>query len=217
MSPLLGMLPGLTLDGRLDRFGASGRSQSRALARSQVAVRGDEKLLRRAQRGDADAFAVFYRRHAAAVTAFHRRRVGSAEVAFDLTAETFAALVVALDSFDPERGSARGWLFGIAVNELRQALRRRQVEDRARRQLAFEPIVLDDLALEQIDQRCSPSELERALSGLPRAEREAIEQRVLGDREYGAIAEDLQCSQAVIRQRVSRGLRRLRGMVEEQT
>lgn len=76
-------------------------------------VRSDEDLLLAARDGDGDALAAFYRRHAAAVTGFHRRRVGLPEVAFDLTAETFASLVAALDRFDPARGSARGWLFTI--------------------------------------------------------------------------------------------------------
>jgi DNA-directed RNA polymerase specialized sigma24 family protein len=75
-----------------------------------LVVPSDEELLLAAQNGDGDAFATFYRRHAAAVTGFHRRRVAMPEVAFDLTAETFASLVAALDSFDPARGSARGWL-----------------------------------------------------------------------------------------------------------
>jgi RNA polymerase sigma factor (sigma-70 family) len=178
-------------------------------------VRSDEDLLRAAQGGDGEAFAVFYRRHVTAVTAFHRRRVASAELAFDLTAETFAALVTALEAFEPARGSARGWLFTIAINELRQALRRRQVEDRARRQLALAPIVLDDRALEHVDARSSPGALERALGALPEAEREAIEARVLEDLGYAEIAERLRCSEAVVRQRVSRGLRRLRRTAEE--
>lgn len=142
-------------------------------------MRSDEDLLLAARDGDGDAFAVFYRRHAAAVSSFHRRRVTVPELAFDLTAETFASLVVALDRFDPSRGSARGWLFTIALNELRQALRRQRVEDGARRQLLLEPIVLDDRAIELVEARSSPGTFEEALAALPADEREAIEARVL--------------------------------------
>jgi RNA polymerase sigma factor (sigma-70 family) len=178
-------------------------------------VASDEDLLTAARRGDADAFAVFYRRHAGAITAFHRRRVPSPELAFDLTAETFAALVGALDRFDPSRGSARGWLFAIAANEWRQALRRMQVEDRARRALALEPIVLDDAALARVEARASGSELDALMAALPAAEREAVEARVLAEDGYAEIAERLRCSEAVVRQRVSRGLRRLRKAMAE--
>jgi RNA polymerase sigma-70 factor (ECF subfamily) len=176
-------------------------------------VRSDEDLLVAARGGDGDAFAAFYRRHAGAVTGFHRRRVASAELAFDLTAETFASLVAALDRFDPARGSARGWLFGIAVNEWRQAVRRQRVEDRARRQLALEPVVLDDEAVARIEAAGGGGAWEAALAALPAAEREAIEARVLAEGSYGDIAARLRCSEAVVRQRVSRGLRRLRETV----
>ncbi len=179
-------------------------------------MRSDEDLLTAAAGGDGDAFAAFYRRHVAAVTAFHRRRVPSAELAFDLTAETFASVVGALDRYDAERGSARGWLFAIAANEWRQALRRRQVEDRARRALALEPIVLDDAALARVEERAGSGAgaLAEALRALPPAEREAVEARVVGEGEYEEIAARLRCSEAVVRQRVSRGLRRLRKALE---
>jgi RNA polymerase sigma factor (sigma-70 family) len=49
-----------------------------------------------------------------------------------------------------------------------------------------------------------------ALAELPPEQREAVEARVLHDREYGEIAGELSCSEAVVRQRVSRGLRALR-------
>jgi RNA polymerase sigma factor (sigma-70 family) len=182
-----------------------------------LVVPSDEELLLAAQGGDGDAFAAFYRRHAAAVTGFHRRRVALPELAFDLTAETFASLVAALDRFDPARGSARGWLFTIAVNELRQALRRQQVEDRARRELRMEPIILDDRAIELVEARSSPGDVERALAALPTAEREAIEARVLEGAAYDEIAARLRCSPSVVRQRVSRGLRRLRDIAEERS
>src|SRR3954447_22855136 len=120
-------------------------------------VPSDEELFRRARRGDSEAFEAFYRRHVAAILTFVRRQVASAEQAFDLTAETFAKAVAALDQFDPERGSARGWGFAIAGNEVRQALRRGRVEGRVRRELGMHPIVLDAPALTRLDSRFDES------------------------------------------------------------
>jgi RNA polymerase sigma factor (sigma-70 family) len=101
------------------------------------------------------------------------------------------------------------------LNEWRQAVRRAAVEDRARRALGLEPIVLDDEALAAVERMAAPGALEAALRALPPNEREAIEARVLEEAEYGEIAARLRCSEAVVRQRVSRGLRRLRATVEE--
>ena len=55
----------------------------------------DENLLAATARGDADAFAVFYRRHLALVLGFCLRATGDREVAADLASEVFAAALVA--------------------------------------------------------------------------------------------------------------------------
>lgn len=186
-------------------------SQARGPRHSHLYVEvPDENLLERAARGDAGAFDVFYRRHASAITTYFRRRVPSPELAFDLTAETFAAAVAGLRSFDATRGGARGWLFGIAANEWRQAWRRGQVEDRARRQLELEPIVFDDEALEVVERMTSDEALATAMAALSPAEAEAVRGHVVDERPYEQLAVEMRCSEAVVRQRVSRGLRRLR-------
>jgi RNA polymerase sigma factor (sigma-70 family) len=180
----------------------------------------DDALLIATADGDQGAFEVFYRRWLPAVTGFHLRRVGSREVAFDLTAETFAAVVLACGEFDPARGSAAGWLFAIAEHKLRDSLRRGRVEARARRELGHRPLVLEDEDLLRVEELASPRgrvSLDELLSELPAEQQTAVRARVLDERSYAAIAADLSCSQAVVRQRVHRGLRRLRERLEETT
>ena len=127
--------------------------------------RADEAgLLRRIAAGDDDAFSVFYREHLDAVVAFFARRVGDRELAFDLTAETFAAVVVSAGTYSGDAPPV-AWLFGIARNKLRESLRRDRVADAARRRLGMEPIALDDAALERVEERAGSgeSDLTRAL------------------------------------------------------
>ncbi len=50
---------------------------------------------------------------------------------------------------------------------------------------------------------------------LPPVPRDAVSQRVIEERSYEEIAVDLRCSESVVRQRVSRGLRSLRSQLEE--
>jgi RNA polymerase sigma-70 factor (ECF subfamily) len=52
--------------------------------------------------------------------------------------------------------------------------------------------------------------VEAWLADLPADQREAVRRRVLAEEDYGAIARDLECSPAVVRQRVSRGIAALR-------
>jgi RNA polymerase sigma factor (sigma-70 family) len=184
-------------------------------ARDQV---DDAALLVAAAGGDAGAFELFYRRWLPVVTRFHLRRVGSREAAFDLTAETFAGVVVALGDFDPERGSAPGWLFGIAEHKLRTSFRRGRVEARARRELGHRRVVLDDEDLTRVEELASlggEEHVQELLAQLPARQEAAVRARVLDERSYAEIAVDLRCSEAVVRQRVHRGLQRLRDHMAE--
>ena len=65
-----------------------------------VSVASDDELL---TSGDAEAFGVFYDRHVRDVLAYMMRRTGDPEVAADLTAETFAAAIVARRKYRPGR------------------------------------------------------------------------------------------------------------------
>lgn len=180
----------------------------------------DDALLVAAAAGDSEAFELFYRRWLPAVTRFHLRRVGSREVAFDLTAETFAAVVVALDGFDPKRGSGPGWLFSIAEHKLRTSLRRGRVEARARRELGHRRLVLDDDDLARVEELASLGDAARVaelLGELPSRQAAAVRARVLDERSYSEIAGELRCSEAVVRQRVHRGLQTLRERLAEAT
>ncbi|WP_051471148.1 RNA polymerase sigma factor [Patulibacter minatonensis] len=177
----------------------------------------DDELRRRAAQGDDDAFAAFYRRHLPVVIGFHLRRTGRPEFAFDLAAETFAAVIVALPTFRPGDGSAVAWLFGIAHNKLRHSLRRGRVEAEARQRLRHEPIVLEDDALARIEDlgtQTTEHDLRAALADLPDDQRDLLLARVVDERPYAELARELACSEAVVRQRVHRGLRLLRSRLE---
>jgi RNA polymerase sigma-70 factor (ECF subfamily) len=173
----------------------------------------DEELLVLA-RDAPRAFGAFYRRHVHAVHGYFRRRVFDVETAFDLTAETFAAALRAVPRYEPRPEPARAWLFGIARNTLSEALRRGQVQDRARRALAMEPIVLDEADVATLDLLAETPALE-AVEQLPDDHRAAVIARHVDGESYAEIAERLACSQSVVRQRVSRGLRTLRSRLGE--
>src|SRR4051812_49155141 len=159
--------------------------------------------------GDPHRFATFYRRHEDAVLGFFLKRTGSAELAADLTAETFARALEGRKRFDAKRGDAGAWLFGIARNTLSRSLERGRVEDGVRRKLGMEPLHLDDAALARIDALSDEPAL-RALEDLPQEQAQAVRGRVLDERGYDELARALDCSESVVRQRVSRGLKTLR-------
>ena len=174
----------------------------------------DEELLALSHT-DTDAFGVFYDRFERQVLAFFVHATGRADLAADLTAEVFAAALSSATGFRAELGSARAWLFGIARHELADAWRRGGVEDRARRRLGMEPLALSDLALERIEELGGGAQALALLGELPEDQRRAISGRVLEQRDYAELAAELSCSQSVVRQRVSRGLRSIRERLEQ--
>ncbi|HEY1689573.1 MAG TPA: RNA polymerase sigma factor [Solirubrobacteraceae bacterium] len=166
---------------------------------------------------DPEAFGLFYDRFERQLLAFFWRATRRSDIAADLTAEVFAAALESVASFRPELGSANAWLFGIARHALADAWSRGQVEDRARRRLGIEPLALDDELLERIEELDAHAEgvALGLLEDLPEDQRVAVQGRVIGELDYEELSEQLSCSQSVVRQRVSRGLRSMRARLRQ--
>ncbi|HEX8068176.1 MAG TPA: RNA polymerase sigma factor [Thermoleophilaceae bacterium] len=179
----------------------------------------DESLLERTA-GDVAAFGTFYERNLGCVLRFFMVRVGDAELAADLTAEVFAAALVSAPRYDRRKSSPRTWLYAIARNKLADSIRRRRVEDRARRMLGMEPVALEDEDIARIEGQAGgplrEGEVLDLLGDLPDSMREAVTAHVIAERGYGEIAAEMRCSCMVIRKRVSRGLERLRERLAEE-
>lgn len=163
--------------------------------------------------GGPDEFGRFYLKHEAYVLRFFMRRVIGVDVAADLCAETFARALESRRSFDPRRGEARGWLFGIARHVLAESRAKGRVIDETRVRLRLEPIVIDDESVARLSELADDVAMQ-ALQELSSEQREAIAGRILQDRSYRELAAALECSESVIRQRVSRGLRAIRDRLE---
>ena len=180
--------------------------------------RSDEDLLA-ASRTEPEAFALLYRRHVTPLLAYFVRRTRDAELAADLTAETFAAALDGAHRFRAEKGPAAAWLYGIARRQLSHAHKRGAVEDRARRRLGMAPLTLTDEGMERVEALAfadsAAAVLHEGLEALPPEQRDAVLARVLDEREYADIATTARTSESVVRKRVSRGLAGLRRRLEE--
>jgi RNA polymerase sigma factor (sigma-70 family) len=132
--------------------------------------RGDsDAQLTRSAAGDAAAFTPLVAAYSPALHGYFARRMPGA--ADDLLAESWLQAFAARRTFDPSRGSARGWLFGVARNVLAQHLRR------AGRQEAVPGVEITD-PWQAVDQRLDAAALapalRRALAELPVEEREVL-------------------------------------------
>jgi len=141
-----------------------------------------------------------------------RARVPESD-ASELTAELFAQVALNLRRFrDEADGSAGPWLYGIAKNLVRRYHERGRIESVARERLGM-PICSYELDLLAVDERLEAEsrreELSSALGSLPATQRDALELRIVEERGYDEIADELGCSETAARIRVMRALGQL--------
>lgn len=158
-----------------------------------------------------EAFSIFYDRHLRAILSFLISRTGNADVAEELTCEVFASAFINARTYDARRGDGRAWLFGIAKLTLLKSYRQHAIDQSARRKLGMSIGQPSEEAWERAERRLDSSwpGLQTALRRLTESERAAVEARVVDEREYAEIAEAENTSEATIRKRVSRGLKKL--------
>jgi RNA polymerase sigma factor (sigma-70 family) len=169
---------------------------------------------------DAEAFMGLYEREREAVMVFIARRTFDAQVAADLTAETFA---LALASWSRLRGRSheetRAWLFTVARRQLGRYFRRSRLERRATQRLGIDVPEIRDHDIAAIEERAGLAGLRASvrleLERLSDEQREALRLRVVEERSYDEVAQALGISEQAARARVSRGLRALARSLDE--
>jgi RNA polymerase sigma-70 factor (ECF subfamily) len=166
---------------------------------------------------DPEVFRDLYDRYAERLHSFLLRRTGSSDAAVDLTAETFAQAWRSRSRFrDRAGGSAGPWLFAIARRVLIRSVSKRRIETTMVQRLQVElsawdrdRVIPEPSWLDGIDE-----DIQAALDQLPRAQRRAVELRVLEELPYATVAERLGCTTGAARIRVSRGLATVRSRLE---
>ena len=166
-----------------------------------------------------EAFLEFYARDAETVLVFFTRRTLDAEIALDLTAETFAQAwrawaKVRTDSTE----EVHGWLFTIARRQLARYWRRGEVERRALRSVGVPVPTVDDGDISEIERAADLPGLRAALgpelAKLTDNAREALQLRIVEELPYDTVARRLGTSESTARARVSRALRTLAAALE---
>jgi len=93
----------------------------------------DDVLLRRAARGDEEAFTLIYRRHQAATYRFALRMTGNSWAAEEIVQDVFMTLMRDPKKYDATRGALGAFLYGVARNRVMKHLERFAAGNSARR------------------------------------------------------------------------------------
>lgn len=152
-------------------------------------------------------FERLYDEHAQALYGFLAYRTGDRALAEDLLADTFERALRARRRFDSRRGSTKTWLYSIALNALRDHMRRRAVAERAGAELADPDAGAAADATEAVAQR---DELARALATLSEEERQVVALRFGADLTVPEIAKLQQEKLTTVEGRLYRALGKLR-------
>jgi len=173
-------------------------------------------ILVRAARGDASAWRAVVDEYAPRVFALLRSQCHDAELAEEITQSTFCTLVSKLAAYT-EQGRFEAWLFRIAVNRLRDEMRRRQ-----RQAAPMEESTLVGLRqaprADAADERPEPAEisaLEEAMAQLSPADRLIIDLRHVGGMSFKQLSDYLGEPLGTLLARHHRALHKLRSLIEE--
>lgn len=171
----------------------------------------DDVLLRRAGKGDEEAFTLLYRRHQAALYRFALRMSGNAWAAEEIVQDVFMTLMRDPKKFDPARGTLGGFLYGVTRNRVLKHLERsphREVSlEEKNENGSGSGIVLLDATTPalQAEKRERAEQVWAAVLDLPAEFREAVVLCELEERSYEEAAEMMGCPIGTIRSRLHRG------------
>ncbi len=180
-------------------------------------------VLDAARRGEGDAWATLVSLYARRLYAFARSKRLGPDEAEEIAQSVFATVSIKIQSGDyDERGSFEAWLFQIAANRVRDAIRKSKRGASAMaaiRDSADAPgrAVRSDRDDTEERDPGQTAALHRAMDGLPDADREVVELRHRAGMSFKSIAAMLEQPVGTVLARHHRALRKLRDAIESDT
>ncbi len=170
----------------------------------------DDVLMRRAAKGDEEAFTLLYRRHQAAMYRFALRMTGNTWAAEEIVQDIFMTLVRDPKKYDAARGTLGAFLYGVARNRVMKYLERLPREiplEEKNEDGSGSGIVLQDPSTPAIwaEKRERMRQVRAAVLDLPAEFREAVVLCELEEMSYEEAAQMAGCPIGTIRSRLHRG------------
>lgn len=176
----------------------------------------DEELVARFRR-DPQLFVEVHDRHFREIHRYVAGRL-DAQVADDITAETFCVAFGDRDRFDPARGTLRAWLFGIATNLIAGHRRKEARRYRALARISADPAVdsHEDRVVTSVAAGRLRPHLLAALAALSKGERDVVLLVALSDLSYEEVGQALGISPGTVGSRLSRARRKLHDAIDRE-
>lgn len=178
--------------------------------------RSEEQLLIAVGRGDADALRALYRAFERPLYSLGIRWLGNQKAAEELVQEVTVRVWRKASTYDPAKGAAGSWIFGVARNLAKDIARRERRNPRPSSDLRVEQEPWDE------DRAWQGWQVAAALRKLPLDQQRVIELAFVEQFTHSEIAETLQIPLGTVKTRLYEGLKKLRrvlvarGLLEEQ-
>lgn len=184
----------------------------------EVPAATDHELWGLAQRGDRDAFAAIYHRHAEAVWNHGRRLTASYSGAEDVLAATFSTAWRRRGEIRLVADSALPWLLAVAGNEARTEWRRASRSKRLADRVGPAPVVADhsESVVTSLDGRRRLHRVLAAIAELPANQRAVVEMCLVAELPQADAARALGIPEPTVRSRIHRARARLRTLLQEE-
>ena len=181
----------------------------------------DELLIRRAQRGDADAFEQLLLEHQKNVYNLCYRMAGNPDDAMDLSQETFLRAWRCLDQYQFASAFST-WLYRLCSNICIDFLRRRRrqqtvpltFEDADGEEQTYAVPDVQPLPEEQVELKLTREILQAAMTQLLPEHRAVLQLRVVNEMSYEQIADVLDIQIGTVKSRLSRARNQLKKILE---
>ena len=181
----------------------------------------DELLIRRAQRGDGDAFEQLLLEHQKNVYNLCYRMAGNPDDAMDLSQETFLRAWRCLDQYQFASAFST-WLYRLCSNICIDFLRRRRrqqtvpltFEDADGEEQTYAVPDVQPLPEEQVELKLTRETLAAAMAQLLPEHRAVLQLRVVNEMSYEQIADVLDIQIGTVKSRLSRARNQLKKILE---
>lgn len=187
------------------------RSQASLLTGTDIMT--DKDLMQAMHRGNVEALGTLYGRHRRAALSIALRVLGDPCAAEDAVHDAFLAAWRRSETFDPARGSVRGWLLAIVRNAAIDRRRGRLAHTDLDASLARGDVLPDtptDETFASVAAHLEAGRVRTALQDLPAEQREAIELAYFGGLTHQEIAQQTGAALGTVKGRLRLGLHKLR-------
>ena len=165
----------------------------------------EQELIKKCQADDMDSFGLLYDEYIEKIFNFVYHRVGSKELAEDLTSQTFFKALKNINSFDGEYFSA--WIFRIARNTVIDHYRTHKTSEDLEN---FPDLTAFKDLEKEVDDKKTLEEVKKFLKTLKPEQEEIIIMRIWDQLSYKEIAEIIGKSESSCKMMFSRAINSLR-------